>query len=139
MTDAAQEIIDSPDLEALFDSVAAAQAPAAAASAPPAEPAAARDGASGPSGNVIARIGQIQGQIETGAAALKARWDELFENRLGVDEFKQLVQQTRDYLGALPQQTGAAKQQLLEITMAQDLREVAGQVIEKFIELKIGN
>ncbi|MBA3998431.1 MAG: protein phosphatase CheZ [Candidatus Accumulibacter sp.] len=174
---------DSDDLQALFDSIAAQQAPAAASSAEP--PAEAWEG----QGKVFQRVGQmarqlhdtlaelgydklvektvsalpdakdrlayianlteqaacrvlnatdianpLQDDIESGAAVLAGKWDALFANQIGVEEFKQLAAETRAFLKQeLPGKTGATKEQLLEIMMAQDFQDLTGQVIKKVI------
>jgi chemotaxis protein CheZ len=68
------------------------------------------------------------------AQQLSGEWDKLFNKQLGVAEFKALVHNTRDYLGAVPQQTSAANAQLMEIILAQDFQDLTGQVIKKILE-----
>jgi len=76
----------------------------------------------------------LQDQLEASSAALAAKWDALYANQIGVDEFKQLADETRSFLKqGLPQHTGATKAQLLEIMMAQDFQDLTGQVIKKTI------
>jgi chemotaxis protein CheZ len=77
----------------------------------------------------------IQEKIESSAATLGKQWQKVFDNQMGVDEFKQLAQQTRDFLNGLPTQTQATNAQLLEIMMAQDFQDLTGQVIKKVIAL----
>lgn len=72
--------------------------------------------------------------LENDAAALAARWDRLFANQMGVDEFKALAAETRGFLKeSLPGRTGGTKAQLMEIMMAQDFQDLTGQVIKKVI------
>lgn len=76
----------------------------------------------------------LQDELENAAAALSDRWDAVFENRLGVGDFKQLASETRAFLKQdLPGKTGATKAQLMEIMMAQDFQDLTGQVIKKII------
>lgn len=76
----------------------------------------------------------IQDELESGAALLAAKWDTLFDNKMGVDDFKLLAAETRAFLkNAVPQRTAATKAQLLEIMMAQDFQDLTGQVIKKVI------
>lgn len=76
----------------------------------------------------------IQDELEAGSAALAAKWDALFANQMGVEEFKHLAEETRSFLKVgLPGKTGATKAQLLEIVMAQDFQDLTGQVIKKII------
>lgn len=72
--------------------------------------------------------------IETDAAVLAQKWDRLFANQMGVDEFKALAAETRGFLkDQLPGRTGGARAQLMEIIMAQDFQDLTGQVIKKVI------
>jgi chemotaxis protein CheZ len=74
--------------------------------------------------------------IENGANALGARWDRLFANQMGTEEFKQLAIETRVFLNSeLPQKTKATHAQLTEIMMAQDFQDLTGQVIKKIVSL----
>lgn len=77
----------------------------------------------------------IQEKLESGATSLAGKWDRMFANQLSVDEFKQLVSDTRAYLGEVPTHTKATNAQLMEIMMAQDFQDLTGQVIKKVIEL----
>ena len=78
----------------------------------------------------------LQDQIEVSAAALGGKWDRLFANQMGVEEFKQLAAETRGFLKQeLPDKTGATKAQLMEIMMAQDFQDLTGQVIKKVLSL----
>jgi chemotaxis protein CheZ len=76
----------------------------------------------------------LQEELEAASAALAAKWDALFANQMGVEEFKQLAEETRSFLKqGLPQKTEATRAQLLEIMMAQDFQDLTGQVIKKII------
>jgi chemotaxis protein CheZ len=76
----------------------------------------------------------IQDELENDSKALGKKWDALFANQMGVEDFKQLAQETRTFLKqGVPQKTGATKEQLLEIMMAQDFQDLTGQVIKKVI------
>lgn len=74
--------------------------------------------------------------VEHSAKALGARWDKVFANQLGVDDFKALAIETRAYLNQqVPGKTQAIHAQLTEIMMAQDFQDLTGQVIKKVVEL----
>lgn len=74
--------------------------------------------------------------IENGSKRLADRWDLLFANQLGTEEFKQLAAETRLFLKEqLPQKTQATHAQLTEIMMAQDFQDLTGQVIKKIVSL----
>ena len=74
--------------------------------------------------------------LETDAAALAQRWDRVFANQMGVDDFKALAADTRTFLkGQLPDRTAATKAQLMEIMMAQDFQDLTGLVIKKVVSV----
>ena len=76
----------------------------------------------------------LQDELEAGAALLGTKWDALFANKMGVEDFKLLAAETRAFLkNAVPQRTAATKEQLLEIMMAQDFQDLTGQVIKKVV------
>ncbi|MHB0984571.1 MAG: protein phosphatase CheZ [Sulfuricella sp.] len=77
----------------------------------------------------------IQEKLEAGAMTLSAKWQHLFDNKLSPAEFKQLAEETRDYLKEVPAQTRATNAQLMEIMMAQDFQDLTGQVIKKVTEM----
>lgn len=75
-------------------------------------------------------------EIEQGATALGARWDQAFSNQIGVADFKLLAEETRAYLkDQIPTKTRATHAQLTEIMMAQDFQDLTGQVIKKVVLL----
>ena len=59
----------------------------------------------------------------------------LFEKKLDVEQFKNLVMQTHAFLYEVPRQTKATNGYLMEIMMAQDFQDLTGQVIKKIIEV----
>lgn len=175
---------DSDDLEALFDSIVAANA------AENASPSAGVGGNEADTGKVINQIGQmartlhdtlrelgLNKEIEKAAASipdardrlnyvatltqqaaervlnatdaaqpilekveieshrLAGQWQMLFEKKLDVMQFRDLVMQTRDFLQEVPRQTKATNAYLMEIMMAQDFQDLTGQVIKKIIEV----
>jgi chemotaxis protein CheZ len=69
------------------------------------------------------------------AQHLAKQWDLLFEKKIDVQQFKDLVTQTHAYLHEMPKQTRATNAYLTEIMMAQDFQDLTGQVIKKIIEL----
>ena len=78
----------------------------------------------------------LQEALESGSAALAAKWDALFANQIGVEDFKRLAEDTRSFLKqGLPEKTAATKAQLLEIMMAQDFQDLTGQVIKRVVDL----
>lgn len=80
--------------------------------------------------------GPLIDQIENCSRALGERWDKVFANQMGADDFKQLAIETRAFLNSdLPQKTKATHAQLTEIMMAQDFQDLTGQVIKKIVSL----
>ena len=80
--------------------------------------------------------GPLVDEIENSARTLGERWDKVFANQMGADEFKQLAVETRAFLNSdLPQKTKATHAQLTEIMMAQDFQDLTGQVIKKIVSL----
>lgn len=78
----------------------------------------------------------LQEELEAGAALLGSKWDALYANKMGVEDFKLLASETRAFLkNAVPQRTAATKEQLMEIMMAQDFQDLTGQVIKKVVGL----
>lgn len=75
----------------------------------------------------------VQNQMESDAKALTARWDQWFENPIELADAKELVTDTRKYLGDVPQHTSFTNAQLLEIMMAQDFQDLTGQVIKRMM------
>jgi len=76
-----------------------------------------------------------QDDLESRAKLLAARWEQLYANQLSIAEFKNLAEETRQYLGHVPKQTQATNAQLLEIVMAQDFQDLTGQVIKKMMDM----
>jgi chemotaxis protein CheZ len=74
-------------------------------------------------------------KIGSDAQHLAKQWDLLFEKKLDVLQFKDLVTQTHAYLHETPKQAKATNAKLTEIMMAQDFQDLTGQVIKKIIEL----
>lgn len=75
-------------------------------------------------------------QMENGSRALGARWDKVFANQVGPQDFKKLAVDTRAFLNEqMPEKTKATHAQLTEIMMAQDFQDLTGQVIKKIVAL----
>ncbi|MES2771844.1 MAG: protein phosphatase CheZ [Pseudomonadota bacterium] len=73
-------------------------------------------------------------ELESDAARLSLKWDDLFANRMDVAHFKLLAEETRAFIKQqIPEQTGVVKAQLMEVMMAQDFQDLTGQVIKKVI------
>ena len=80
--------------------------------------------------------GPLVDEIESGGKALSDRWDKVFANQMGADEFRLLAVDTRAFLKIeLPKKTKGTHAQLTEIMMAQDFQDLTGQVIKKIVVL----
>jgi chemotaxis protein CheZ len=74
-------------------------------------------------------------KMEIESHRLAGQWQMLFEKKLDVEQFKNLVTQTHAFLYEVPKQTKMTNAYLLEIMMAQDFQDLTGQVIKKIIEV----
>jgi chemotaxis protein CheZ len=84
--------------------------------------------------NAVEETKPLQQKLESGAAQLSARWQELFDNKLEIEQFKTLVHQTRSYLQEVPLNTKATNSRLMDVVMAQDYQDLTGQVLKKLAE-----
>ncbi|MBW8077402.1 MAG: protein phosphatase CheZ [Gallionella sp.] len=85
--------------------------------------------------NAIDAAQPVVVQMESDAQHLSKQWDLLFEKKLDVEKFKNLVMQTHAFLRDTPKQTKQTNAYLLEIMMAQDFQDLTGQVIKKIISV----
>ncbi|SCK60134.1 chemotaxis protein CheZ [Variovorax sp. HW608] len=85
--------------------------------------------------NAIDIAQPLQEGLATDAKGLSQRWDEWFKDPIELDHARQLVMDTREYLGDVPQKASAINAQLMEILMAQDFQDLTGQVIKKMMEV----
>ncbi|MCK2127722.1 protein phosphatase CheZ [Thauera aromatica] len=85
--------------------------------------------------NAIDRAQPIQDALSTRAKALDDRWSEWFRNPVELEQARELVQDTRGYLGEVPELTQATHRELLEIMMAQDFQDLTGQVIKRMMDV----
>jgi chemotaxis protein CheZ len=66
---------------------------------------------------------------------LATQWDQLFQQKIDVVQFKELVMQTHFFLHETPKLTKETNAYLMEIMMAQDFQDLTGQVIKKIIQV----
>lgn len=64
---------------------------------------------------------------------IETKWNQLFEGKLGIDEFKLLASDSRLFAAAAVESGEAEKARLMEIMMAQDFQDITGQIIKKII------
>ncbi|WP_226663076.1 protein phosphatase CheZ [Microbulbifer aggregans] len=85
--------------------------------------------------NSVDRAQPIQNEIESRAEALDRQWQAWFEKPVELEDARELVRETREYLGAVPGMARETSKELLEILMAQDFQDLTGQVIKKMMEV----
>lgn len=85
--------------------------------------------------NAVDQAKPLQDTLGGDAQALAKRWQAVFANQVGVDEFRELAGKTKDFLEGVPAKTEATNTQLMEIMMAQDFQDLTGQVIKKVSSL----
>lgn len=69
------------------------------------------------------------------ARTLDARWQRILARDLPQSEFKPLVQDTRDFLAAVPKRAADVSGHLTEIMMSQDFQDLTGQVIKRLLTM----
>lgn len=77
----------------------------------------------------------VQSKIVSEATFLSQRWQALINNQLTVEDFEQLVQQTRDHLTMSAKKSEETAQNLRDIMMAQDFHDLTGQVLRKVTDM----
>ncbi|RZI41202.1 protein phosphatase CheZ [Herbaspirillum sp. HC18] len=64
---------------------------------------------------------------------MESRWTQLFDGKLGIDEFKVLAGDSKQFATTVIESTEAEKARLLDIMMAQDFQDITGQLIKKIV------
>ncbi|WP_027793018.1 protein phosphatase CheZ [Paraburkholderia acidipaludis] len=77
----------------------------------------------------------MQEQLERDAKTLSERWSTWYDAPIGREEVRALMDDTRAFLGGVPEATTATNQHLLEIMLAQDFQDLTGQVIKKIMDV----
>ena len=72
----------------------------------------------------IDTIDMLQESIESEASQLSAKWQQLLDGKLSVDEFKVLATETRAYLQDVPAKAKTSIEQLANIGGAQDAQPI---------------
>jgi chemotaxis protein CheZ len=83
--------------------------------------------------NAAEQTQPLQDTMQRDAKALDARWQAWFDKPVELDQARELVDDTRSFLKAVPENTAASQNYLLEIIMAQDFQDLTGQVIMKML------
>ncbi|MFZ6640451.1 protein phosphatase CheZ [Undibacterium sp. TC4M20W] len=74
-----------------------------------------------------------QDELAKKAKSMDARWTDLFDGKLSVDEFKSLAKDSKAFANNVLTATDAEKARLLDIMMAQDFQDLTGQLIKKVV------
>jgi chemotaxis protein CheZ len=69
------------------------------------------------------------------AKEMEERWAQLFAGKLGIEEFKTLAGDSKQFATFVSEATDAEKARLLEIMMAQDFQDITGQLIKKIVAI----
>lgn len=85
--------------------------------------------------NAVDAAMPLQDKLQASSDELADRWQQLYDKKLTVDEFKVLVGDTRAYFGTVRNTSKDTSAQLLEIMMAQDFQDLTGQVIKKIVTM----
>jgi chemotaxis protein CheZ len=83
--------------------------------------------------NTVDTCMPAQDTLGKSAKDMEGRWGQLFDGKLGIDEFKALAGDSREFAGMVLQSTEAEKARLLDIMMAQDFQDITGQLIKKIV------
>ncbi|MFZ6707803.1 protein phosphatase CheZ [Undibacterium sp. TC9W] len=76
-----------------------------------------------------------QDELAKKAKSMDARWTDLFDGKLSVDEFKTLATDSKTFANNVLTATDAEKARLLDIMMAQDFQDLTGQLIKKVVAI----
>ena len=85
--------------------------------------------------NAVDRAQPLQDQLESRAETLDRQWQDWFENPVELDDARELVKDTRAFIGTVPGVARETGRELLEITMAQDFQDLTGQVLKKMMDV----
>ena len=85
--------------------------------------------------NAVEIAQPLQSSLETQAEALDKRWEAWFAKPVELQDARELVLDTREFLTDVPVKARATGSQLLEIMMAHDFQDLTGQVIKKMMDM----
>lgn len=83
--------------------------------------------------NAAEQMQPWQESLQSDAQDLSTRWDAWFDQPVGLEQARDLVDDTRNYLAGVPDKTRMSLETLMEIIMAQDFQDLTGQVIMKML------
>lgn len=76
-----------------------------------------------------------QEALQKQAKDMEGRWAQLFEGKLGIEEFKALAGDSKQFAAVVQEATESEKARLLDIMMAQDFQDITGQLIKKIVAI----
>ena len=85
--------------------------------------------------NATDAAGPIQENLARSAQALDVRWQKWFDQPLELPEARELVKDTRAFLGGVPAHAQQTQSHLMDIVMAQDFQDLTGQVIMRMMDV----
>lgn len=83
--------------------------------------------------NAAEKVQPLQEQMQRDAKGLNARWQAWFDHPVELAEARELIDDTRALLRAIPEKAQATQDSLMEIIMAQDFQDLTGQVIMRML------
>ena len=85
--------------------------------------------------NSIDEAMPVQDELIRVARDVDLRWAAMFDGKLGVDAFKQLALDSRQFAATVANAAEAEKARLMQIMMAQDFQDITGQIIKKVVNI----
>ena len=85
--------------------------------------------------NSIDEAMPVQDELIRIAKDVDVRWAAMFDGKLGVDEFRLLAQDSRQFAATVANAGEAEKARLMQIMMAQDFQDITGQIIKKVVNI----
>lgn len=79
--------------------------------------------------------GPLQEQLSAGSKSLGERWQQWFDAPAELPVARELVDDTRDFLGVVGRHSKTTQENLMEIIMAQDFQDLTGQVIQGMLKV----
>jgi len=76
-----------------------------------------------------------QDVLAKNAKDMDARWTQLFEGDMSLEDFKRLATDSKQFSNAVIESTETEKARLLAIMMAQDFQDITGQLIKKIVAI----
>ena len=76
-----------------------------------------------------------QESLSKQAKDIDSRWSQLFDGKLGIEEFKSLAGDSRQFATTVTEVADAERSRLMEIMMAQDFQDITGQIIKKVVAI----